>query len=123
MAIANDTADPVSGSIAIRTRDGKVVQTQKFEVGARAKSVEKIQTPIEFPGDTVLVQYTVAIQYTARGASHSDEQIVTLRQLTPVASGETATRKVRFEHHDSDLWVIEVEDRDGRHFLGTDLVA
>ncbi|MBK9077741.1 MAG: DUF1491 family protein [Hyphomicrobium sp.] len=24
---------------------------------------------------------------------------------------------------DSDLWVIEVEDRDGRHFLGTDLVA
>ena len=106
VAIANDTADPVSGSIVIRDRNGKVLQTRKFDVGAHAGSTEKIQTPIEFPGDTVLVQCMVVVQYTARGASHSDEQIVTLRQLTPVASGETATRQVRFEHHDSDLWVI-----------------
>lgn len=24
---------------------------------------------------------------------------------------------------DSDLWIVEVEDRDGRHFLGDDLTA
>ena len=24
---------------------------------------------------------------------------------------------------DSDLWIVEVEDRDGRHFLGDDLAA
>ena len=24
---------------------------------------------------------------------------------------------------DNDLWVVEVEDREGRHFLGDDLIA
>lgn len=24
---------------------------------------------------------------------------------------------------DSDIWIVEIEDRDGRHFLGDDLIA
>lgn len=34
------------------------------------------------------------------------------------SSGEAATYLSRQSEFDSDLWVIEIEDRAGRHFLG-----
>ena len=41
-----------------------------------------------------------------------------LRAVTPLDVEERMTRELRF---DSDLWLVEVDDRAGRHFL--DLVA
>lgn len=37
-----------------------------------------------------------------------------LAQATPLDVEERLTREIRF---DSDLWIIEVDDRAGRHFL------
>jgi hypothetical protein len=42
-------------------------------------------------------------------------------KFVPDRDAETAlAREIKF---DSDVWIVEVEDRVGRHFLGEDLVA
>ncbi len=35
----------------------------------------------------------------------------------PVASGEASVYLARQREFDEDLWIIEIEDRQGRHFL------
>ena len=40
----------------------------------------------------------------------------------PVSAGEVALYLARQLEFDADLWIIEVEDRAGRHFLGDDAV-
>jgi hypothetical protein len=39
-----------------------------------------------------------------------------------VSEAEADTRMERELRADSDLWLIEIEERDGKHFLGTDLM-
>lgn len=41
---------------------------------------------------------------------------------TPVASTEASVYLARQIAYDPDLWIVEIEDRAGRHFLGNDLV-
>lgn len=41
------------------------------------------------------------------------------RRVPDVEAQRTLDREAEF---DEDIWVIEVEDRDGRHFLGDDLI-
>lgn len=38
----------------------------------------------------------------------------------PVSEAEVATYLARQVNFDSDIWIVEVEDRAGRHFLGDD---
>ena len=40
-----------------------------------------------------------------------------------VADGDAERALARERQFDSDLWVVEVEDREGRHFLGDELIA
>ncbi|MGH6736107.1 MAG: DUF1491 family protein [Methyloceanibacter sp.] len=40
----------------------------------------------------------------------------------PVGSAEARTYLARQREFDPDLWIIEIEDRAGRHFLGEDAV-
>ena len=40
--------------------------------------------------------------------------VALLAQGTPLDAEERLTKEIRF---DSDLWVIEIDDREGRHFL------
>ena len=40
----------------------------------------------------------------------------------PVSENEATGYLARQRDFDPDLWIIEVEDRAGRHFLGDDLV-
>jgi hypothetical protein len=40
----------------------------------------------------------------------------------PVSEGEAASYLGRQVNFDSDIWIVEVEDREGRHFLGDDEV-
>ncbi len=42
------------------------------------------------------------------------------QSVSEAEAADYLTREVRF---DSDLWIIEVEDRAGRHFLGDDLIS
>ncbi len=41
----------------------------------------------------------------------------------PVIETEVDSYLLREANFDPDFWVVEVEDREGRHFLGTSLVA
>lgn len=41
---------------------------------------------------------------------------------SPVGSNEASAYLARQLEFDSDLWIIEVEDKAGRHFLGDDAV-
>jgi|SRR5665648_268191 len=41
----------------------------------------------------------------------------------PVASAEAGAYLARQIEFDADLWIVEVEDRQGRHFLGDDAVG
>ncbi len=51
------------------------------------------------------------------------------RRWTPCLKGKAVTEQEvadyleREARIDSDLWIIEVEDRAGRHFLGDDLIS
>ena len=40
-----------------------------------------------------------------------------------VAEAEASDFVERQARFDSDLWVVEIEDRDGRHFLGEELLS
>jgi hypothetical protein len=42
---------------------------------------------------------------------------------TPAADAETEARLARELKFDPDVWIVEVEDRQGRHFLDEALVA
>jgi hypothetical protein len=41
---------------------------------------------------------------------------------SPISEGEAATYLARQVKFDADIWIVEVEDKAGRHFLG-DAVA
>jgi hypothetical protein len=45
-----------------------------------------------------------------------------VRCLGAVASAEASVYLARQLEFDSDLWILEVEDREGRHFLGDDVI-
>lgn len=41
----------------------------------------------------------------------------------PVGEGDADSYLARQADFDSDIWIIEIEDRQGRHFLGPALIA
>jgi hypothetical protein len=51
-----------------------------------------------------------------------DRRWVALLKGVFVSEAEADTRMERELRADSDLWLIEIEERDGKHFLGTDLM-
>lgn len=57
----------------------------------------------------------------AEGAE-TDRRWVCCLGASPVASNEARDYLARQLEFDSDLWIVEVEDRAGRHFLGDDAV-
>lgn len=50
--------------------------------------------------------------------SETDRQWVRCLGPVPVAQAEANRYLARQREYDPDLWIIEIEDRDGRHFLG-----
>ena len=55
--------------------------------------------------------------------SESDRRWIAQLQPAGVSEGEADAFLAREAGFDSDLWLIEVEDRDGRHFLDDQLDA
>ena len=53
--------------------------------------------------------------YDRRWVASNDGAVVADREATAKLD-----REISF---DSDIWIVEVEDREGRHFLGNDLVS
>ncbi|MEQ1714899.1 MAG: DUF1491 family protein [Hyphomicrobium sp.] len=51
-----------------------------------------------------------------------DRRWVALLQGAFVEEREVTDRIDREARFDSDLWVVEIEDREGRHFLGDDVM-
>ncbi|ODR99659.1 hypothetical protein AUC69_08545 [Methyloceanibacter superfactus] len=49
--------------------------------------------------------------------SDTDRRWVRCLGAGPVASGEASIYLARQREFDEDLWIIEIEDRQGRHFL------
>jgi hypothetical protein len=47
-----------------------------------------------------------------------------VRQLSGafIAEEEAQSLLDRESRFDSDIWIVEIEDREGRHFLGDDLI-
>jgi hypothetical protein len=54
--------------------------------------------------------------------SETERRWVRCLGAQPVSSGEAGDYLARQREFDPDLWVIEIEDRAGRHFLGDDAV-
>ena len=52
-----------------------------------------------------------------------DRRWVVLLKAAFLSEDEVLAHIAREARVDSDLWVVEIEDRDGRHFLGDDLMA
>lgn len=52
-----------------------------------------------------------------------DRRWVALLKGAFVSEEEIAGHIAREARFDSDLWLVEIEDRDGRHFLGDDLMT
>jgi hypothetical protein len=55
--------------------------------------------------------------------SDSERQWVRCFAVGSVSEGEVARYLGRQVNFDSDIWIVEVEDRAGRHFLGDDEVG
>ncbi|HMN37977.1 MAG TPA: DUF1491 family protein [Hyphomicrobium sp.] len=51
-----------------------------------------------------------------------DRRWVAMLKGAFVSEEEVRTRIEREARIDSDLWLLEIEDRDGKHFLGDDLL-
>ncbi|MBQ0817361.1 MAG: DUF1491 family protein [Hyphomicrobiaceae bacterium] len=54
--------------------------------------------------------------------AETDRRWVRCLGASPVVSSEASIYLARQLEFDSDLWIVEVEDRAGRHFLGDDAV-
>ena len=52
----------------------------------------------------------------------TDRRWVRCLGTSPVGSNEASVYLARQLEFDSDIWIVEVEDRAGRHFLGDDEV-
>ena len=52
-----------------------------------------------------------------------DRRWVASNDGSVVADCEATAKLDREISFDSDIWIVEVEDREGRHFLGDDLVS
>jgi len=54
--------------------------------------------------------------------SESERRWMSCLHSSPANSAEAADYLARQSRFDSDLWIIEIEDRRGRHFLGDDAI-
>lgn len=55
-------------------------------------------------------------------ASETDRRWVSCFHPERVSSAEAENYLARQRKFDSDLWIIEIEDKSGRHFLGDDAI-
>jgi hypothetical protein len=53
---------------------------------------------------------------------HDDRRWLVMHKAATIAEAEAETQLARARDFDSDLWIVEVEDRAGRHLLDDDLV-
>jgi hypothetical protein len=56
------------------------------------------------------------------GGSETDRRWVSCFGARPASAKEAANYLARQREFDPDLWIIEIEDRSGRHFLGDEAV-
>jgi hypothetical protein len=61
--------------------------------------------------------YGPAPQSAFDEAHPTDRAFVPSLKVQPVAEADVEARLTREIRFDSDVWIIEIEDRDGRHFL------
>ena len=54
--------------------------------------------------------------------SETERRWVSCLQPKPASSAEASAYLARQSRFDSDLWIIEIEDKRGRHFLGDDAI-
>ena len=55
--------------------------------------------------------------------SETERRWVSCLKPEPASSAEAASYLARQSRFDSDLWIIEIEDRRGRHFLEADAIV
>jgi hypothetical protein len=54
--------------------------------------------------------------------SETERRWVSCLRPEPASSAEASAYLARQSRFDADLWVIEIEDKRGRHFLGDDAI-
>ncbi|HSB60005.1 MAG TPA: DUF1491 family protein [Methyloceanibacter sp.] len=54
--------------------------------------------------------------------SETERRWVSCLSSEPASNAEASAYLARQSRFDSDLWVIEIEDKHGRHFLGDDAI-
>lgn len=55
-------------------------------------------------------------------SGHHDRYWVKITGVTPLGDKEADEYVARQLEYDPDIWVVEIEDRDGRHYLGDALL-